>query len=155
MNPKQREEFISQIERFPAELEKTVGGLGEAQLESRYREGSWTVRQVVHHLADSHANAYIRMKMALTEDKPTIKPYDQDAWSELEDARKLPLGSSLDVLRGLHHRWTVLMRSMPAGAWSRRLIHPERGEMTLEEILEVYRNHGQKHLEHVRAALGK
>jgi hypothetical protein len=153
MDPKQREKSISEIEGLPAEVEQLVSGLGERQLESRYRDGSWTVRQLVHHLADSHANAFIRMKMALTEDKPTIKPYNQDLWSELEDARALPVQSSLEILRGLHHRWATLMRSMPDAAWSRRLIHPERGEMTLDDILEVSRNHGQKHLEHIRAAL--
>jgi len=152
---KQRETSIAQIERLPAELEKMVSGLGERELESRYREGSWNVRQLVHHLADSHANAYIRMKMALTEDKPTIKPYDQDEWSKLEDARTLPVSSSLDVLRGLHLRWAALMRSMPEEAWSRRLFHPERGEMTLDDMLESYRSHGERHLEHIRAALAR
>jgi hypothetical protein len=152
---KQRESSISQIERLPAELEQMVRGLSERELESRYREGSWTVRQLVHHLADSHANAYIRMKMALTEDKPTIKPYNQDEWSQLEDARTAPVSSSLDVLRGLHLRWTALMRSMPEEAWARRLFHPERGEMTLDDMLESYRSHGQNHLEHIRTALGR
>jgi len=151
----QRERSISQIDRLPAELEQIVGGLGERELEARYRDGAWTVRQLVHHLADSHANAYIRMKMALTEDKPTIKPYDQDEWSKLEDARTLPVSSSLDMIRGLHLRWTVLMRAMPEEAWSRRLYHPERGEMTLEDMLESYRSHGEKHLEHIRTALGR
>ncbi len=150
---KQREASISQIEQFPAELEKLVSGLSDQQLDTSYREGAWTVRQLVHHLADSHANAYIRTKMALTEDKPTIKPYDQDEWSKLEDARTLPVRSSLDVLRGLHLRWAVLMRSMPDDAWSRRLFHPERGEMTLDELLESYRRHGENHLEHIRTAL--
>lgn len=149
----QRESGISQIEELPARLDRMVHNLSERELESKYREGGWTVRQLVHHLADSHANAYIRMKLALTEDNPTIKPYDQDKWSSLEDARTLPVSSSLDVLRGLHFRWTVLMRSMPEEAWSRRLFHPERGEMTLEDLLEMYRNHGEKHLEHIRTAL--
>lgn len=154
LDQKQRESSISQIQHFPAQLEGIVRNLGEHQLERKYREGGWTVRQIVHHLADSHANAYIRIKMALTEDRPTIKPYDQDKWSSLEDARTLPVGSSLDVLRGLHLRWAALMRSMPEEAWSRKLFHPERGELTLEDLLEIYRNHGEKHLEHIRKALG-
>lgn len=154
-NQRQRRTGISEIEQFPAELEQLVRNLNEKQLESSYREGAWTVRQLVHHLADSHANAYIRMKMALTEDKPTIKPYNQDAWSKLEDARTLPVSVSLDLIRGLHLRWAALMRSIPDEAWSRRLIHPERGEMTLDDILEMYLKHGQNHLEHIRTALGR
>ena len=152
-DPKQREVSISQIERLPAELEKVVTGLGERELESRYRQGSWTVRQLVHHLADAHANAYIRMKLTLTEDRPTVKPYDQDEWSKLEDARTLPIASSLDIIRGVHHRWTVLMRSIPEEAWSRKLFHPERGELALDDLLELSRIHGERHLEQIRAAL--
>jgi len=155
MDPKQREEKISQIEQLPAELERMVSGLGEAELDRTYREGSWTVRQLVHHLADSHVNAYIRTKMTLTEETPTIKPYNQDEWSKLKDARTLPLRSSLDMIRGLHLRWAALMRSVPEEAWSRRLFHPERGEMSLDDLLESYVSHGQNHLAHIRAALGR
>ncbi|MFB3902493.1 MAG: YfiT family bacillithiol transferase [Acidobacteriota bacterium] len=155
LDRKQRESSISQIERLPADLEKLVRDLGEQELESRYRDGSWTVRQLVHHLADAHTNAYVRMKLTLTEDRPTVKPYDQDEWSKLEDARTLPLSSSLDIIRGVHHRWSVLMRSLPEEAWSRRLFHPERGELTLEDLLESCRAHGESHLEQIRAALGR
>jgi hypothetical protein len=150
---RQRETSISQIERLPAELEKVVSGAGERELESTYRQGAWTVRQLVHHLADAHVNGYTRMKLTLTEDRPTIKPYNQDEWSKLEDARTLPLSSSLDIIRGIHFRWTALMRSIPDEAWSRKLFHPESGEMTLDDLLELYRVHGARHLEQIRAAL--
>lgn len=152
-DPRQRETRIAQIERLPAELEKLVSGIGEQQLESRYREGSWTVRQLVHHLADAHTNGYIRMKLTLTEDRPTIKPWNQDEWSKLEDARTVPISTSLDIIRGVHHRWAVLMRSLPDEAWSRKLFHPERGELTLDELLELCHAHGENHLGQIRAAL--
>lgn len=152
---KQREATISQIEQLPAELEKLVSGAGERELERTYREGAWTVRQLVHHLADAHANAYIRTKLTLTEDRPTVKPYNQDEWSKLQDARSLPLSSSLGIIRGVHHRWAVLIRSIPEEAWSRKLFHPERGEMTLEDLVESWRLHGETHLEQIRIALGK
>ncbi|RPI25773.1 MAG: putative metal-dependent hydrolase [Acidobacteria bacterium] len=153
MEHNERKECIRRIEQLPSQLEKAVANLSDQQLDMKFREGGWTVRQLVHHLADSHANAYIRLRLALTEDKPTIRPYNQDDWSNLEDARTLPVGSSLDILRGLHHRWVALMKSMPEKAWGRRLVHPERGEMSLDDILKIYAGHGEKHLEHIKTAL--
>src|SRR5512140_3635639 len=108
--------MINDIEMLPRNLEAAVRGLTDAQLDTPYRDGGWTVRQVVHHLADSHMNAFVRMKLALTEDNPPVKPYDQDKWACQPDVLGVPLESSLQILRGLHARWTLLFRALPAEA---------------------------------------
>jgi len=128
-------------------IEAAVKGMTDQQLDTRYRQGGWTVRQVVHHLADSHLNAFIRMKLILTEDHPTLKPYDQDKWAALVDSQSAAIQSSLNILRGLHERWSVLLDSIPEPAWRKTAFHPERGEITLEGTLSTYAGHGEKHVQ--------
>ena len=143
--------MIDAIAALPGQVESAIHGLNDSQLDTQYREGGWTVRQVVHHLADSHMNAFIRMKLILTEEKPTLKPYDQDLWAALSDVRAVPPDSSLSILRGLHERWTLLLRSVPEKDWSRSAIHPEHGEVTLQSMLKTYSAHGAKHVETILA----
>jgi uncharacterized damage-inducible protein DinB len=156
MKQAERARLIDELAGVPAALEAAIEGLNDAQLDTPYREGGWTVRQVVHHLADSHINAFIRAKLVLTEDHPTLKPYQQDRWAELTDA-KLPVAPSLAILRGLHERWVALLRSLPETAWTRTAFHPENGEMTLDDILQLYAHHGSTHaaqIETLRARTG-
>jgi hypothetical protein len=148
-----REARIQQIESLPVRLEQVLKGASVRALDTPYRDGGWTARQVVHHLADSHMNAYIRSRLILTEDHPPLKPYDQDAWAALPDAAAGPLELSLAILRGLHVRWAAFFRSLPADAWSRTGLHPEIGAVTLDDILDSYAAHGDRHLDHIRAAL--
>src|SRR5205814_6339018 len=122
---KQREKFISEIEQTPAALRAAVNGLSPQQIETPYRDGGWTVRQVVHHLPDSHLNAYVRFKLALTEDQPTIKPYEQERWAELADVRCEPIETSLVLLEALHRRWVALLKSLTAAEFGRTFRHPE------------------------------
>ncbi len=145
----ERRERIAKIRSLPKQLQEAVKGLDDVQLQTPYREGGWTAAQVVHHLADSHMNAYVRMRLALTEDKPTIKLYQQEAWAELPDAKSPVLAPSIAVLRGLHRRWSNLLRSLGKKDWARAVIHPERGEVTLEDFLVTYSNHGEKHVGHI------
>ena len=156
MNRTERQQLIDELAGLPARLEEVIAGLSNAQLDTPYREGGWTVRQVVHHLADSHINAFVRAKLMLTEEHPTLKPYQQDRWAELVDVQ-LPVAPSLAILRGLHERWVVLLRSLPEAAWSRTAHHPENGEMTLDDILRLYARHGSTHaaqIEALRARMG-
>jgi len=145
----ERRALIDQIVAAPARMREAVAGLNEQQLATPYREGGWTVRQVVHHVPDSHLNAYIRFKLALTEDMPTIKPYDQAQWAELADARESPVETSLQLLQSLHDRWVRLLRSMSDADFSRRLMHPENGPMTLDNVLALYGWHGRHHTAHI------
>ena len=149
MNAQERMERIEKIRALPALAEAAVKGLTGEQLDTRYRDGGWTVRQVVHHLADSHMNAFIRMKLILTEENPTLKPYDQDAWAALPDTLAMPVGVSIEILHGLHDRWCALMGALPEGAWARTAVHPERGKVTLESQLATYSGHGEKHVEQI------
>ena len=141
--------MIDAMAALPDQVEAAVKGLNDAQLDTRYREGGWTVRQVVHHLADSHMNAFVRMKLILTEDHPTLKPYNQDDWAVQADVRDVPIASSLAIVRGLHVRWTLLLRAIPEKAWSRTGMHPERGDVTLQSMLQTYSDHGAKHVEQI------
>jgi hypothetical protein len=144
-----RSESIAAIEELPARLREAVSGLSDAQLDARYRPGGWTVRQVVHHVADSHMNGLIRTKLALSEDVPTIKPYDQDAWSMHPDMR-LPIAISLGILDGLHARWTILWRSLQEKDFARQFTHPELGHaLTLETQLQSYAWHSRHHVAHI------
>ncbi|HLI35068.1 MAG TPA: bacillithiol transferase BstA [Terriglobia bacterium] len=145
----QREHWITEIEEAPARLGAAVSGLSEAQLDTPYREGGWTVRQVVHHLADSHMNAYIRTRLALTENDPAIKTYNQERWAELADARTAPIDLSLNLFQGLHARWVLLLRSLGADDFARAVMHPERGRMTLDQSLALYAWHGRHHVAHI------
>ncbi len=145
--------FIRKIEGCPAKLKKIASGLKDAQLDVSYREGGWTVRQVIHHLADSHINAYTRFKLALTEDTPSIRPYDDKAWAELADSKASPIDSSLELLNGLHKRWTLLLNAMSAEDFQRLYYHPEH-QMShpLMELLAMYAWHCDHHMAHIQRA---
>jgi uncharacterized damage-inducible protein DinB len=143
-----RHEWIGQIAAMPARFRVAVDGLSPEQLDAPYRDGGWTVRQLVHHLADSHMNAYVRVKLALTEENPTIKTYEEALWAALPDSAGTP-EVSLDLLEALHVRWVQLMRSMDDAQWRRTLSHPERGPMSLEQLLALYAWHGEHHVAHV------
>jgi len=145
----QKQQFLEQIASTPANLKAAVRGLSEEQLNTPYRPGGWTVRQVVHHVPDSHLNSYVRFKLALTEDEPTIKPYAEDRWAELADTKATPIEVSLTLLDSLHDRWVRLLRSLEAGEWKRTFRHPELGVMTLEKTLALYAWHGRHHVAHI------
>ncbi|MEF2280220.1 putative metal-dependent hydrolase [Deinococcus sp. YIM 134068] len=145
----ERAEALAAIRALPAELRATVAGLTDAQLDTSYREGGWTVRQVVHHVADSHMNAVTRLKLALTEDRPTVKPYEEGLWAELADVR-LPVEVSLSVLDGLHARWVAVMESLTAEEWAREWMHPAQGRTyTVDTLGGMYAWHGRHHVAHI------
>jgi hypothetical protein len=145
----QREAWISEITMQPSKLREAVVGLSDAQLDTPYREGGWTVRQVVHHVPDSHINAYIRFKLALTENNPTIKPYFEDKWAELPDS-KLPVEVSLKLLELVHGRWVVILKSMTEADFERTYFHPESQKtFVLKEVVGLYAWHGNHHIAHV------
>jgi uncharacterized damage-inducible protein DinB len=146
MTAQDRVAGVERLRRLPDLLEAAVRGLSDPQLDTPYRVGGWTVRQVVHHLADSHMNAFVRCKLILTEEHPTLKPYDQDRWALLVDAQRLPIASSLAIVRGLHERWCRLLDSLSDAHWVRAGQHPERGEVTLDSLLATYAGHGEKHV---------
>jgi len=142
--------YIASIEALPEALEKVVSGLDEAQLDTPYRVGGWNIRQVVHHLADSHINAVMRFKLALTEETPAIKPYYEARWAELADGKTGPLAPSLNLLQGLHSRWVLLLNSMSSDDFKRSFHHPENGlTISLATSLACYAWHGQHHLAHI------
>lgn len=144
-----RTENIDTIASLPYDLANAVGSLTEEQLDTRYRPEGWTLRQTVHHVADSHANSLIRFKLALTEDSPpTIKPYREERWAELEDS-KLPVEISLQMISAIHTRWTTLLQSMNDADFAREFIHPETGSWTLEKALALYAWHSRHHLAHI------
>jgi hypothetical protein len=145
----QRRERIDAIAEAPARLRAAVAGLAPEQLDTPYRPGGWTVRQVVHHVPDSHMNAYIRFKLALTEDVPTIKTYDEARWAELADAKAAPIEPSLALLENLHQRWVVFLRSLWPADWARKFRHPELGVNSLDQYLELYSWHGRHHVAHI------
>jgi hypothetical protein len=140
---------IDSIERCPSDLRASLRGLNAEQLETPYREGGWTVRQVVHHLPDSHMNAYTRMKLAYTENHPAIKPYEEAQWAELVDGRTAPVDVSLSLLDAVHARWVMFLRSMKEKDFDRQLYHPENGDMTLSLVALNYEWHGQHHIAHI------
>jgi DinB superfamily len=143
-----RQNAIESIARTPQSLRDAVRGLNDAQLDTPYREGGWTVRQVVHHMPDSHMNAYIRLKLAMTENNPTIRPYDQDGWGKLGDVCG-PIEPSQTLLDSLHQRWDLLWRTLKPEDFSRSLIHPEQGERSIDWLLFVYEWHGRHHTAHI------
>ena len=151
---KEREVFVAEIQGFPSTLRSLVETLSEGQLDTPYRPGGWTVRQVVHHVPDSHLQGYVRFKLAMTENSPTIKTYDQAAWGNAIDAKSAPVESSLSLLDGLHSRWTVFLRSMSEEDLSRTYIHPEMGEISLETTVQLYAWHGRHHLGHIELVAG-
>ena len=149
LTPEQRRAAIEAVVATPTRLRAAVRGLSDAQLDTPYRPDGWTVRQVVHHVPDSHMNAFIRFKLALTEDTPTIKPYDESAWATLEDARSTPVETSLVLLESLHDRWVRVLRAMSDADFSRQLNHPDNGIMNLDQLLALYEWHGRHHVAHV------
>lgn len=144
-----KNELILRIEKTPENLRKSVEGLSDSQLETPYRQDGWTVRQVVHHLFDSHENAYTRFKLTLTENEPVIKPYDETAWAELVDAKTAPVEYSLDLLDNLHKRWIILLKSLKLEDFSKRFTHPEHGKVDLIWGLSMYAWHGPHHVAHI------
>ena len=144
-----RRSFIRQIADTPAALRTAIADLDDRQLDTPYRPDGWTVRQVVHHLPDSHMNAYVRFKLALTEDNPTIKPYDEAAWARVADTARTPVEVSLQLLEALHRRWVVLLESMGPTDFARPLRHPESGALTIDRLLQIYAWHGRHHVAHI------
>lgn len=145
----QRPALIQQLAEVPANLRAAVKGLNEQQLETPYRPGGWTVRQVVHHLPDSHMNSYIRFKLAVTESQPQIKPYEEQLWAELVDGKTAPIEISLQLLEVLHQRWVMFLQSLKPGDFSRTLLHPANGVMTVDTLLRLYAWHGRHHVAHI------
>jgi DinB superfamily len=146
---KERATWIAEIEALPRKLRDAVSGLKDKQLDTPYRPGGWTVRQVVHHVPDSHMNSYSRFRFALTEHSPTVKPYDEAAWAELIDAKSAPIEPSLALLEGLHARWVILLRSMSDTDFARTLKHAELGEPRLDWVLGQYAWHCRHHVAHI------
>ncbi len=140
---------VDAIEGCPAEVRAAVSGLDEKQLDTPYRDGGWTVRQVIHHLPDSHMNAYTRMKLAVTEDHPTVKTYEEGLWAELEDAKRSPVEPSLALLESLHLRWVHFLRSLKEPDFRRTLLHPESGDLSLDVVTLLYGWHGRHHVAHI------
>jgi hypothetical protein len=146
----QKEEWLNAIELLPQELKKAIDGLDETQLKTPYREGGWTVIQLVHHIADSHANAYIRFKLGLTEENPTIKPYEEKEWALLPDNDLVPISVSITLLEALHTRWSVVLKHITNEQWNRTVVHPEHGkQMTLWFLLGMYAWHSKHHVAHI------
>ena len=147
--PAHRAGWIADIAALPSLLRNAVAGLNDAQLDTPYRAGGWTVRQVVHHIPDSHLNAYVRFKLTLTEDEPTIRPYDQERWADLPDGRTGAIAASLGILEGLHERWVRMLRSLGPAEFARKLNHPEWGVQDLDWLTAQYAWHGKHHVAHV------
>ncbi|MGA3190525.1 MAG: YfiT family bacillithiol transferase [Bryobacteraceae bacterium] len=145
----QRKLWIAEIAEAPAKLRAAVASLSEDQLDTPYREDGWTVRQVIHHVPDSHMNAYIRFKLALTESEPTIKPYEEAAWAELSDTRDTPVEVSLVLLDNLHDRWVRLLRSLTDADFAKQFRHPQFGTIPLDRNLALYAWHGKHHVAHI------
>ncbi|MBM3760122.1 MAG: putative metal-dependent hydrolase [Acidobacteria bacterium] len=143
-----RQAAIAEIRDLPRHLKAALEALGEDKLDTPYRDGGWTVRQLVHHIADSHMNAFIRLRLGLTEDKPTVKPYNEQLWAELPDAT-LPISFSVAIIENLHHRMTVMLELTPAESFSRELVHPDNGVMSLDHVLQMYAWHGRHHVAHI------
>lgn len=145
----QRAGLIREIDETPAKLRAAVAGLSDKQLDTPYRPEGWTVRQVVHHLPDSHMNAYTRHKLAVTEDEPTIKPYEEARWADLTDGRAAPVLTSLQLLESLHSRWVTFLRGLTPDQFSCTFLHPESGKWTLDQSLAMYGWHGKHHVAHI------
>jgi hypothetical protein len=149
VSPEARTQHINDLAALPERLRAAVHGLDDRQLDTPYRPGGWTVRQVVHHYADSHMNAYVRFRLALTESQPTIKPYDEKTWAELPDSRTAPIESSLRLLEGLHQRWVMLFTALSDSDFSRTLHHPEIGVLRVDTYLASYGWHCRHHVAHI------
>jgi hypothetical protein len=150
LSPDERGAMIDIIAAAPARMREAVAGLDEAALDTPYRDGGWTVRQVVHHMPESHMNAYMRVKFALTEDEPTIMPYDEDAWAKLDDVRATPIEVSLTLLDSLHSRWVTLLRGLGPDELRRKFHHPDHeGPFTIDTVLAMYAWHSRHHVAHI------
>src|SRR5437764_8947270 len=149
LTPEQRTKCIQEIAATPKNLRAAVKGFSKKQLDTPYRDGGWSVRQVLHHVPESHMNAYIRFKLALTEETPTIKPYRENEWAQTADVSKTPVETSLDLLESLHERWVILLKTLSASDFERRLNHPENGIMPLDKVLALYAWHGKHHTAHI------
>src|ERR1700688_2737113 len=147
--PGELADAIAQIGETPKRMCEAVGGLSGGQLDTPYRPGGWTVRQLTHHVPDSHMNAYVRLKLALTENEPTIKPYEEGLWADLPDSRETPVEVSLALLEFLHLRWDILLRSLQPADFARRLLHPALGTMTVDNLVHHYAWHGRHHVAHI------
>lgn len=146
--PRDVASWIDEIENLPDQLEEATMSLSEEQLNTPYRENGWTLRQVVHHIADSHLNGYTRIKLALTEDRPTLKPYFQASWAELPDSSG-PIESSLKLIEGLHRRWVSLLKTLDENQLNREIIHPKTGTLKVKSLIGLYAWHGKHHLAHI------
>lgn len=149
-----RESHLRTLDDLPLRLRTLVGGLDEAQLETPYRPGGWTIRQVVHHVPDSHMNAYVRMKLAATEESPAIRTYEEQLWAELPEARSGPVALSLDLLAALHRRWIAFLRALPEPMLQRPFLHKEWGAVPIDEAIAMYAWHSRHHTAHIEQALG-
>jgi hypothetical protein len=145
LTPTERKQRIARLKELPASIESSIAGLNDAQLDATTGVAAWSIRQIVHHVADSHLVGFARMRLVLTESKPILKPYKQDAWVHLPDGM-LPPQISLDILGGLHARWSTMLASLPDESWARTGVHLDNGLMTLDDLLEVYARHGDAHL---------
>lgn len=154
LTSEERRSLLEELAHFPADLRFMVQSLIPGQMDQPYREGGWTVRQVVHHLADSHLQGYVRFKLAMTEDRPTIQTYQQAFWCETEDARTGPPEMSLRLLEGLHERWAAFLGSLRETDFRRSYIHPVMGELNLDTTLQLYVWHGKHHLRHIQRVAG-
>lgn len=149
ISTEQIKSYIKTIEDTPAKFRDAIDGLNEEQLDTPYRPDGWTIRQVIHHVPDSHINSYVRFKLGLTENNPTIKTYDEAKWAELDDSRETPVEVSLTLLDSLHKRWADLLRSMSEKDFQRTINHPEHGKMKLDKLLALYDWHCKHHLTHI------
>lgn len=154
ITPEIRRSHIQTISDLPSKIRTAISGLDDLQLDTEYRADGWTIRQVVHHIADSHMNSYCRFKIALTEELPTIRAYYEDRWAEMSDS-KLPIEGSLNIIDGVHSRWAVILNSMSDGDFGRKLIHPETGEWRLDKMLALYDWHSKHHTAHITNLLEK
>ena len=151
----ERQAMIDEIRQLPERLEALVKDLSPEQLDAPGGVGEWTVRKVVHHLADSHMNSFIRLKLILTEEKPTLRPYNQEAWALLPDTSQLPVHSTLQILHGLNRRWVTLFETLGEADWSLAGFHPEIGEITIDDILRIYATHCHEHVAQINRDLGR
>jgi hypothetical protein len=150
-----REEYLGVLESMPARVRALVNGLGDAELDTPYRPGGWTVRQVVHHVPDSHMNAYVRMKLAVTEEQPAVKTYEEARWADLPEAKSGPVAMSIDLLDALHRRWVAFLRALSERDFRKTFSHPEWGIVSIDESLGMYAWHCRHHTEHIRMAIKK